>query len=258
MGYAISLTLIHRPESDEVEDVLARLASRQVDGVLWAIPEIAGNRAGLQERVRDLPVPLVVVGGSPGEHAVPSVAIDNLAIGRIATRHLLEGGARRVAIETGPLEWSEARDRLAGWRETLHGAGIEPTDDLVFEGDWSPASGEEGLQALLRRRPDIDAVFASNDQMALGVLHAAHRAGRRIPAELSVVGVDGIVEGSSFWPPLTTVRQPLDHAGGLAVEAIIRSIKANRPGARVEDGSVGHPSVLQPELVIRESSRPIA
>ena len=91
-------------------------------------------------------------------------------------------------------------------------ASLAPTT-LVFEGDWSPASGEEGLTAARAERPDIDAVFASNDQMALGVLHAAHRLGRRIPDELSVVGVDDIAEGSHFWPPLTTVHQPLRDAG---------------------------------------------
>ena len=66
---------------------------------------------------------------------------------------------------------------------------------------------------MLEVCPDIDAIFASNDQMALGVLHAAHRLGRRVPDELSVVGVDNIAEASHFWPPLTTVHQPLGDAG---------------------------------------------
>jgi LacI family transcriptional regulator len=256
-GYSISLTLIHRPETHEVEEVLAGLTARQVDGVLWAIPEIAGNRTGLRTLVHDLPVPLVVAGGTTGERAAPSIAIDNLAIGRLATGHILAGGARRVAIVTGPLDWSEARDRLTGWRDTLRARGVDASDDLVFEGDWSPASGEEGLQVLLRRVPDIDAVFACNDQMALGVLHAAHEAGKRIPDELSVVGADGIVEGSSFWPSLTTVRQPLAEAGALAVEAIVRTIRAARPGARPQDVPPPPASLLQPELLIRDSSRPV-
>ena len=258
LGYAISLTLIHRPETPEVEDVLAGLAARQVDGVLWAIPEIGTNRGALRARLRELPVPLVVVGGTTGEDAATSIVIDNRAIGRIATSHILDGGARRVAIVTGPLSWSEAHDRLAGWRDALGDRGLERSDALVFEGDWSPASGEAGLQALLRRRPGIDAVFASNDQMALGVLHAAHRAGKRIPEQLSVVGADGIAEGSSFWPPLTTVRQPLADAGALAVEAIVRTIRATRPGARGEEAPGIQATLLQPELVVRESSRRVA
>lgn len=255
MGYAISLTLIHRPESPEVADVLAGLAARQVDGVLWAIPEIADNRATLRARLRQLPVPLVVVGGTTGEEAAPSIAIDNRAIGRLATSHILDGGARRVGVVTGPLAWSEARDRLAGWRETLAARGLQASEDLVVEGDWSPASGEAGLRELLRRRPDVDGVFASNDQMALGVLHAAHSAGKRIPEDLSVVGADGIAEGSSYWPPLTTVRQPLARAGGLAVEAIVRAIKGSRGAGRGEEPPGIQTSLLEPELVVRASSR---
>jgi LacI family transcriptional regulator len=133
--------------------------------------------------------------------------------------------------------------------------GLEASDDLVVEGDWSPASGEAALHELLRRRPDIDAVFASNDQMALGVLHAAHRAGTRIPNELSVVGADGIVEGSSFWPPLTTVRQPLADAGAHAVEAMIQTLRTTRSNGRSEEPPTIQTSLLQPELVVRESSR---
>ena len=130
--------------------------------------------------------------------------------------------------------------------------------ELVVEGDWSPASGEEGLYRLLRVAPDVDAVFASNDQMALGVLHAAHKLGKRVPEDISVVGVDNIPESSHFWPPLTTVHQPLIDAGAMAVEEIVRTIAARRdtrrPAATTEPGS----SVLAPELIVRESSRPVA
>ena len=257
-GYSMSLTLIHRPETEEVDAVLATLAGRQVDGIIWAIPEIAGNRAWLRDRAPAMPVPLVVVGGTTGEDLPPSIGIDNRAIGRLATRHLLEGGSRRVAIVTGPLDWWEARERLAGWRETMSSAGAQPVDELIVEGDWTPSSGEEGLQALLRRAPDIDAVFASNDQMALGVMHAAHRLGLSIPEGLSVVGVDDIAEGSHFWPPLTTVRQPLRDAGALAVEIVVRAIRVARPGRQPEEADLPRVNLLQPTLIVRQSSRPVA
>ena len=104
--------------------------------------------------------------------------------------------------------------------------------------------------------PDIDAVFASNDQMALGVMHAAHRLGLRIPDQLSVVGVDDIAEGSHFWPPLTTVGQPLADAGALAVEVVVQAIRAARPGRQPEDAQVEWVNLLQPRLIVRESSRP--
>jgi LacI family transcriptional regulator len=254
-GYSISLTLMHRPESDEVDALLTNLVSRQVDGILWAIPEVANNRAWVRSASRDLPVPLIFVGGTAVEHGYPSVGIDNEAIGRLATDHLLAGGAERVGIVTGPLDWWEARQREVGWRRSLERWG-DSTGGLLVEGDWTARSGEEGLYRLLDAAPDMDAVFASNDQMALGVIHAAHRLGRRIPEELAVVGVDDIAEGSHFWPPLTTVHQPLHDAGVLAVETIDRYIRSARQGRRPVEAAPGS-SRLQPELIVRQSSRPV-
>ncbi len=175
----------------------------------------------------------------------------------MATEHLLAGGARQVAIITGPLSWWEAQQRRRGWREALEERGVVASDDLVVEGDWSAESGEQGLYRLLEERPGIDAVFASNDQMALGVLHGAHRLGRRVPEDLSVVGVDNIAESSHFWPPLTTVHQPLGDVGALAVREIDQSIKKARQSRRAPDAFTSQPTLLQPELIVRESSRPV-
>jgi DNA-binding LacI/PurR family transcriptional regulator len=123
-------------------------------------------------------------------------------------------------------------------------------------GDWTVSSGEAGIHRLLEQCPEIDAVFASNDQMALGVLHAAHCLGRRVPEELSVVGVDNIAEASHFWPPLTTVHQPLGDAGALAVQEIDQMIKAAGQARRAQD-EPPQMTLLQPELIVRESSRPL-
>jgi LacI family transcriptional regulator len=257
MGYTISLTLIHRPETDDVDALLANLVGRRVDGVLWAIPEVANNRAWLRSGSHDVPVPLVLVGGTTGEDGRPSIGIDNEAMGRLATDHLIAGGATDIAIITGPLDWWEARQREAGWRQALKAVGRPPVDSLVAEGDWTASSGEEGLYRLLRSALHIDAVFASNDQMALAVLHAAHRMGLRVPEDLAVVGVDDIAEGSHFWPPLTTVHQPLIDAGMLAVETIVRLIHSNPSGHHPEEPSGALATLLQPELIVRQSSRPV-
>jgi LacI family transcriptional regulator len=256
MGYSISLNLIHQPETDDVNELLNSLVGRQVDGIIWAIPEVSGNRAWSHERSPDLPVPVTLVGGMAGQTSLPSIGIDNRAIGRLATEHLLAGGARRIGIVTGPLNWWEARERLEGWRETLDRHGIRADDRLVAEGDWTAMSGELGLERLLEELPEIDAVFASNDQMALGILHGAHRVGRRVPDDLSVVGVDNIAESSHFWPSLTTVHQPLRDAGALAVQEIDRSIRraSQRPS---QDGQAPQVITLQPRLVVRNSSRPV-
>jgi len=255
LGYSISLNLIHAPETDDVNQLLNNLVSRQVDGIIWAIPQVGNNRAWSRTVGPGFPVPIVLVGGMDDETALPSIAIDNRAIGRIATEHLLAGGARRVGIITGPLTWWEAQQRELGWRETLAAHGLVADDGLVALGDWTPNSGEDGLTSLLEQEPGLDAVFASNDQMALGVLHRAHSFARRIPEDLSVVGVDNIAEASHFWPSLTTVHQPLSDAGALAVREIDSAIGRARDMRRGPNAAIAEVTLLKPELIVRESSR---
>jgi LacI family transcriptional regulator len=256
MGYGISLNLILEPETDDVDHVLDTLRSRQVDGIIWAIPQVSNNRAWAYTKGTDLPVPVILVGGMAGTTNLPSIGIDNAEIGRLATAHLLEGGARKVAIVTGPLTWWEAQQRLDGWHQTIRDSGRRVDEGLIYEGDWTVSSGEQGLYRLLAACPDIDAVFASNDQMALGVLHAAHKLGRTVPDELSVVGVDNIAEASHFWPPLTTVDQPLGDAGARAVQAIDGLIKRSRQTRRTQEPTP-EVTLLRPQLIVRESSRPV-
>ena len=256
MGYGISLNLILEPETDDVDNVLNALSARQVDGIIWAIPEVSNNRAWSRTQGSELPVPVMLVGGMAGKPYLPSIGIDNGAIGRLATEHILAGGARTVGIITGPLSWWEAQQRLGGWRQMLETNALEASDSLIVEGDWTVISGEQGLYRLLEQRPDIDAVFASNDQMALGVLYAAHRLSIRVPEDLSVVGVDNIAEGSHFWPPLTTVHQPLVDVGALAVKEIDRLIRRERQARRSQEVAP-EMTLLMPELIIRDSARPV-
>lgn len=257
MGYTISLNLMHEPETGDVDRLLNSLFARQVDGIIWAIPEVGGNRNWSRAESPDLlPVPVLLIGGMAEQTALPSIGIDNRDIGGLATEHLLSGGAERVGIITGPLSWWEARQRREGWRKTLEAHGLAASDALMVEGDWTANSGEQGLYRLLSQSPDIDAVFASNDQMALGVLHGAHRLGRRVPEDLSVVGVDNIAEASHFWPALTTVHQPLRDAGALAVQDIDQSIRRARQSRRTPDAPPPQTTLLRPELIVRESSRP--
>ncbi len=255
MGYGISLNLILEPETEDVQNVLNGLRSRQVDGIIWAVPEVSNNRAWSRAKSTELPVPVMLVGGMFGKSHLPSIAIDNNAIGRLATEHLVAGGYRHLGIVTGPLTWWEAQQRLGGWRETIEATGRQVEDSLIVEGDWTVSSGQQALYRLLEACPDIDAVFASNDQMALGVLHAAHTIGRRVPEDLSVVGVDNIAESSHFWPPLTTVHQPLADAGVLAAQAIYQLIARSRQTRRQVQEPLLENKLLEPELIVRESSR---
>jgi len=255
-GYSISLNLIHELETTDVEPLLTSLFSRQVDGIIWAVPEVGDNRSWSNEVASDLLVPVLHVGGIGGRASLGSIGIDNYAIGRMATEHLLLGGARQVGIITGPPRWWESQQRKLGWRETLQAHGLPMHEQLVAIGDWGATSGEEGLYRLLDQAPELDAVFASNDQMALGVLHAAHRMGRRVPEDLSVIGVDNIAEASHFWPSLTTIEQPLHMAGAQAVREIDSAIRQARQVRRAPEIAVPLLTLLQPKLIIRESTRP--
>lgn len=129
-------------------------------------------------------------------------------------------------------------------------ADIDNLDELTAGGDWSAASGEVGFHTLYTQAPDIEAVFASNDQMALGALRAARRLGLRVPEDLAVVGFDDVPEAAYFYPSLTTVRQNPKALGALAVERMHRMIQARQ---RDEDFNPGA-SWVKPRLVVRKSS----
>lgn len=250
LGYSIVLSLVHRPQVHDVAQVLNGLLSRQVDGVIWAVPEIGENRTWLQQRTPSLPVPVVFLSMHRAE-ALPVVSVENYAGAQMAVEHLLAQGYRKIGLITGPLDWWEARERKRGWEDSLRDGGLPIEGRAVFEGDWSASSGERGYEELAVRYPDMDALFACNDQMALGVLQACYRKGRRVPDELGLVGFDDIPESAYFWPPLTTVRQELRALGGRGVEKVsqmIAAIRGEAPSASQEE------AWLMPRLVVRGSA----
>jgi LacI family transcriptional regulator len=150
------------------------------------------------------------------------------------------------------MAWWETRERYEGWKETLTRAGLTPLSSLVAQGDWSAASGEQGMQRLLTQQPDIDAVFACNDQMALGALGVAHTTGRQVPQDIALVGFDNTPESAHFWPSLTTVNQHLVEVGRTAVQVLHKLIEARRGEENIEPTT----AMLATDLVIRRSSLP--
>ncbi len=250
LGYSIALNLLHRPQVDDVAQVLNSLLSRQVDGIIWAVPEIGANRTWLQMKTPHLPVPIVFLSMHPADN-LPVVSVDNRAGGRLATTHLLSQGYRHIGLIAGPLDWWEAQERKCGWEEALRGAGMAVESRQVFEGDWTASSGQEGFGFLSDQFPEMDALFACNDQMALGALQASRRRGRHVPADLGIVGFDDIPESAFFWPPLTTVRQELRKLGGIAVDQVSQMIAANHG-----ELCLGRSQMIwvAPQLVVRESS----
>ncbi len=250
LEYSLFLNLMDRPDNGDSEKVLDTLITHRVDGILWAVPEVGNNRAWLESSHLDQFPPIIFLNSEPRPGLVV-VAVDNFLGGRQATQHLIDQGRRKIGIITGPLTWWEARERYAGWKAVMQHAGLETPSSLVVEGEWNADSGERGLRVLLEQAPDIDAVFASSDQIALGALSTARRMGIQIPQQLAIVGYDNIPESAYFWPPLTTIYQQLIDVGRIAVQTLHRMIEANRQSKTLSEPSV---TLVEPELIVRASS----
>ncbi len=250
LGFSLLLSLLDDFDPALIDGILRNLLSRQVDGIIWAVPGNDRLVGELSVRFNDISVPVVYMNKlKNGDEVI--VAMDNRLGGRLATDHLLEQGFRRIGIITGPIGWWEAQEREKGWRETMGKAGLTNLEELIINGDWTAASGEIGLHNLIAKSPDIDAVFACNDQMALGALQAARRLGIKVPQDLGIVGFDDIPEAAYFYPSLTTIRQNANALGALAVDRMCSFINA-----RVKDEEF-EPEVkwIQPRLIVRKSSK---
>lgn len=250
MGYALLLKKLPKFDTDDVEPILNSLLARQVDGIIWAVPEVGNNRDWLLGRLPQLPVPIIFL-TMHQQAGLSVVAVDNRFGARMATEHLLEQGYRHIGHVAGPLSWWEARQRKAGWQDALLAAGLQPDDNHWAEGNWSSESGEGAICQLLDQYPELDAVFVANDQMALSALYVAGRRGLKVPQDLGVVGFDGIPEAAYFCPPLTTVHHNLHELGHTAVQHMVQMIETSREGKDVYDPGVVW---LKPRLIIRESS----
>ena len=224
-GYFVSVVSLESLERSAVVRAVQRLRALGVDGILVIAPHLAAASA-----LWDLPADLPVVALEAGpEDAVPLVTIDQYQGARLATEHLLGLGHSTVHHIAGPDDWYEAQQRVEGWRDALDAAGAQSAAPL--RGDWSPRSGYELGRELLAQ-PEVTAVFAANDQMALGLLRALHEAGREVPGDVSLVGFDDIPEAAYFTPPLTTVRQDFNEMGRRSLHLLLEEIEAGERSLR--------------------------
>ncbi|WP_460772688.1 LacI family DNA-binding transcriptional regulator [Microbacterium sp. GXF7504] len=238
-GYSLTLITVESPTQSDVSGAFARLNEHAVDGVVILIET---HRLG--ERDLSLPsgLPVVVV-DSNAAYAYPVVDNDQAQGARLATEHLIGLGHRRIVHVSGPPESYAAERRRRAWQETMTAHGLEVPEPIV--GDWSAESGYEAGRRLAAG--PATAVFAANDQMALGVVRALHEAGRPVPAEVSVVGFDDVPDAANYWPPLTTVRQRFDRVGEAAIRALLAEIEGRETTPR---------TLVPTELVVRESTGP--
>jgi LacI family transcriptional regulator len=245
-GYSIILKELASFDVPDIVPVVEFFVAHRVEGIIFAPPQMGANIRHLQEQLPRTTPPVIFLKAEPSERFT-SIGIDNVAAAAEATRHLLALGRTRVAHLAGPLEWREARDRRDGWLRAVTEAGLEPGP--MAAGDWSSASGRTAFASILEADPSIDGLVAASDQMALGALHVANDRGIRIPDSLAVIGFDGLPEAAEFTPSLTTVVQPLQQIGRMAVDELVALLRAEP----------GHParSIIVPTTLLLGDSAPM-
>lgn len=236
--FDLTITSLATLDRSTVASAAENHLSQQVAGIIVIAPVESANDA-IDALPKDLPV--VTVDGDPNRPA-GLVTIDQAGGAGLAVRHLLAAGHQSVWHIAGPDGWFDSAGREQGWRAALAagGAEIPPT----MKGDWSPVAGYHAGQTLARI-PDVTAVFAANDQLALGAMKAFREAGRSVPGDISLVGFDDIVEAAYFSPPLTTIRPDFGELGQRALAALVHQIDHGE--------SPEPPASLLPALVQRDS-----
>ena len=196
------------------------------------------------DRLIEANAPFISWGVSPQNHSYPTVTGDDITGGRLATQHLIDIGREKIAFLGGPKDDLTVHHRFGGYQAALQGANRSVDSDLVVYGDYSHDSGVATMQRLLERRPDVDAVFANSDLMAIGAIKVIRESGKEVPDEIAVVGYDDVSIAKYNNLPLTTVRQNISLSGRLLAENLIQYIQA---------GIVTN--VTTPvELIVRESA----
>ncbi|MET9764351.1 LacI family DNA-binding transcriptional regulator [Streptomyces sp. NPDC006372] len=241
-GYALRVVTTLEGDAGGVVGAVASLLEQGVDGIVVSEPIDEG------EVSLSVDVPVLVLGAPAAFGGTRTVAagVGAELLARTVTEHLLDLGHRTVHHVAGPGRWFAARDRLEGWRGALTAHGRERP--AVLTGDWSAASGYAAGRELAAD-PGVTAVFAANDDMAVGVIRALTEAGLRVPDDVSVAGFDDVPVAAYVTPPLTTVRQPFDAVAREGLRLLVRAIET-------PDADLPPPDDPPVELVVRASTAP--
>jgi DNA-binding LacI/PurR family transcriptional regulator len=236
-GYQILVSKVAPPRPGWLRDLIK---ANRTDGMVvigQSDQHDALNDAG------EVYQPLVVWGAHLPDQRYCVVGLDNVTGGRMAAEHLIGIGRRRIAFLGDPSP-PEINQRRLGYLEAIRAAGLDVHERLDMPAGFSPQQAEAAAEQLLAENPDLDAIFAASDVIALSALHVLRRTGRRVPEDVAVVGFDDAAVASHSNPPLTTVRQDLAHAAKLMVEQLFRRL----------NGEAADGVTLRPELIIRQSS----
>ncbi|MBS0906864.1 ribose operon transcriptional repressor RbsR [Pantoea dispersa] len=241
-GYSLILC---NTEGDEerMNRSLETLMQKRVDGLLMMCTETHLPSAEILNRYPS--VPMVMMDWAPFEGRGDIIQDNALLGGELATQYLIDRGYTRIACIAGPLDKTPARLRLDGFHQAMAASGLAVPPGYVVDGDFEFQGGFNAMNQLLALDPPPQAVFTSNDAMAVGVYHALYQAGLRVPQDMAVMGYDNIELARYLTPPLSTIHQPKDELGELAIDTLIH---------RMSDPDASQQTlVLTPELVERGS-----
>jgi LacI family transcriptional regulator len=233
-------------EHDREVSLLERLMRGTTDGAILMLPEESADELRMLQR-QGFPFVIVDPREAPPD-GIACVSAMHAAGAKQAIEHLLALGHRRIGAVAGVRGWYATEERLIGFRAALAGAGILLDPELVVHSDWRIPGGTAAAEQLLSLADPPTAIFAFNDNVAIGALHAAHARGLSVPEDLSIIGFDDTEQAVIVMPRLTSVRQPLAEMGRMGVSLLTRLIEGQRVEAlRME---------LSTTLVERESTAP--
>ncbi|RFA23582.1 LacI family DNA-binding transcriptional regulator [Subtercola boreus] len=241
-GYFVNTVNLDGSDRESIEKALNHLLDQAIEGLVVIAPQVRVFNAFTEMK---LSVPFVTLQSTgTSDHAL---SVDQIAGARLATRHLIELGHRNIYHLAGPQDWIEAEARMHGFLTEMSENDVATTAPIL--GDWTAEFGYFAGRELLRVR-DFTAIFSSNDQMALGLIHAVRDAGLDVPGDVSIIGFDDIPEARHFWPPLTTVRQDFAELGRRAIALLL--------SGGVSAGDHAAPELIVPELIVRGSTRAVS
>lgn len=217
------------------------LRARRVDGIIV----LGGRLSDSALRTYAKALPMVVTGRTLKAPNLHSLHFDNVDGARLATEYLLSLGHRRIAFIAGDAGHLDALEREQGYRLALEAAGVPYNEELVVPGLFHEEGGLAAAERLLEGRQRFSAIFAANDQMAVGACLALHRRSLRVPQDYSVVGFDDLLASRHALPPLTTVHQPAYELGQIASQAMLQMLRGDKPTS----------AMPPPRLIVRESTQ---
>jgi len=250
-GYDLVIQPCDFSDPQLVASIESMVRNKPVDGLILTPP--LSDMSALLESLDKLGIPFALIAPADRANEYRSVFTNDREACAEMTRLLASMGHRRIGFLIGDPNHGAVADRYVGYRDGLKSAGLKLDRKLVAQGYNTFASGVKGAQRLLARDDRPTAIFASNDDMAAGVMRVAHEMGLAIPGDLSVAGFDDIPMASQVWPSLTTIHQPMGKMAERATSLLLAQLRGK---GEVDERQLDDPHRVVSPMVIRESTGP--